>query len=394
MKSKKESNKYKVLNLEDTSLYALKKKGNFEYAEKLYNPLNFFSEVHHVSLFPEDRGIIFKNKSIKVHVLKSFFWKSPLFRYIVNIPIFLCQILVIAKRHKIDVIRGRGPFRASLLGLVTGKILKIPFIVSLGGDNRIAQKLERRYFILNSKWLSYNLEEVVLKGADAVLCPNDFTYRYVANLGVPPSKLCIVPHRLPDHLFSFNFEKNEILRKNNINENSPMVLFIGRFERDKQVDVLIDTVPLILKKNPEVQFIFIGDGSLLSVLKERAQELGIEENLFFLGYQDTGTIKHCLAKCSVVWIPMSGFVVFEAAAAAKPIVAFDVEWHSEFIKDGETGLLVEDRNIEECAQAVLKVLKDKNLASKLGKNAKAELYRNYNAYEIAKREIDVYKKVI
>jgi glycosyltransferase involved in cell wall biosynthesis len=386
--------KYRVLNLVDSSLSNLKKKGNFEYAERLYNPLNFFSEVYHISLFPEDKGLTFKNESIKVHVLKSFFWDVPLLKYIVNIPVFLFQILRIAKQYKIDIIRGRGPFRSSFLGLVIGKILRIPFVVSLGGDNRIAQKLEGRYYILNNKWLSYKLEEIVLKDADAVLCPNNFTYRYVVNLGVVPTKIFIVPHRLPDHLFSFKFKKSKIFQENGVDENRAIVLFVGRLERDKQVEVLIDTIPLILKENSEVQFSFIGDGSLLDVLKGRSRELGVERNVWFLGYQDTGTIKYCLEKCSVVWIPMSGFVVYEAAAVAKPIVAFDVEWHSEFIRNEKTGLLVEDRNVKECAKAVLKLLMDKDFSHKLGINAKTELHKNYNTYWIATREIDIYKKLI
>jgi poly(glycerol-phosphate) alpha-glucosyltransferase len=91
---------------------------------------------------------------------------------------------------------------------------------------------------------------------------------------------------------------------------------------------------------------------------------------------------------------MSGFVVFEAAAAAKPIVSFDVEWHSEFIRNEETGLLIENRNIKECAKAVLRVLNDKSLAQTLGENARAELHRNYNPYHIGEKEIEIYKMFI
>ena len=389
-----QSNKYRALNLVDSSLNGLKKKGNFEYAEKLYNPLNFFSKVCHISLFPQDQGILFENKTIEVYVLKSLFWEWRRLSYFINFSIFLFQILRIAKKNKIDFIRGRIPFRASLLGLIAGKILRIPFIVSLGGDNRIAQQLEGRYYILNNRWLSYKIEEIVLKGADAVICPNKFTYQYTISLGVNPQKTFIVPHRLLDRLFTFTFKESNILRENGIDENLPMVLFIGRFEKDKQVDVLIDTIPLILNEKPEVQFLFIGDGSLLTVLKKRSQELGLEKRVWFLGYQDTENIKYCLTKASLVWIPMSGFVVFEAAAAAKPIVSFDVEWHSEFIRNEETGLLIENRNIQQCARAVLKVLNNKKLAQRLGENARAELHRNYNPYDIAMKEIEIYKMFI
>ncbi len=247
---------------------------------------------------------------------------------------------------------------------------------------------------MNNKWLSYKLEEIVLKDADAVLCPNNFTYRYVVNLGVVPTKILIVPHWLPDHLFSFKFKKSKIFQENGIDESRPIVLFVGRLERDKQVDVLIDAIPLILKRNPELQFVFIGDGSLLDVLKGHTQELGVERNVWFLGYQDTGTIKYCLAKSSVVWIPMSGFVVYEAAAAAKPIVAFDVEWHQEFVKDGQTGLLVENRNYHKLAEAIKRLVTDPALAELLGKNARSLLEADYDPQRIAEREIAELLEVI
>jgi glycosyltransferase involved in cell wall biosynthesis len=391
MREREDLNEYKALNLVDSSLSGLKKKGNFEYAEELYNPSNVFSEVHHISLFPEDRGIKFKNESIKLHVLRSIFWKVPLLNYIINAPLFLYQILKICKKHKINIIRGRGPHRGSFLGLIVSRLLHIPFIVSLGGDYRLAQELEKRYYVLNNRLLSFKIEEFVLRGADLVFCPNQFTRHYVIRLGVDPSKIKIIPIRLSRNIFDFSVPSQNILEEAGVDKKKPVVLFVGRFEKDKQVDVLIETIPLILKEKDNVQFVFIGNGSLMAPLKKRTMELQINSSVWFLGYQDTDVIKYCLKISSVVWIPMSGFVVFEAAAAAKPIVSFNVEWHSEFIRNEETGLLIENRNIKECAKAVLKVLNDKKLAQTLGENAKAELHRNYNPYDIAKKEIEVYK---
>ncbi len=385
---------YNALNLVDSSLIGLKRKGNFEYAEELYNPSNIFSEVHHISLFPEDRGIEFKNKTIKLHVLRSVFWKVPLLNHIINAPFFLYQILKISKKHKINIIRGRGPHRASFLGLMASRLLHIPFIVSIGGDYRLAQELENRYYVLNSKLLSFKIEEMVLRGADLVFCPNYFSCEYVTRLGVNPSKTKVIPFRLSNSIFNFSTSRQDILEKAGVDIKRPIVLFVGRFEKDKQVEVLIEAIPLIVKEKGDVQFVFIGDGSLKELLRQRTTELQIDKWVWFLGYQKTDVIKYCLGVSSVVWIPMSGFVVFEAAAAAKPIVSFDVEWHSEFIRNEETGLLIENRNIKECAKAVLKVLNDKKLAKTLGENARAELHRNYNPYDIATKEIEIYKMFI
>ena len=59
--------------------------------------------------------------------------------------------------------------------------------------------------------------------------------------------------------------------QNDVDENLPILLFFGRLETDKQVDILIDVISMILKKNLEVQFVFIGDGSLFDVVEARSQ---------------------------------------------------------------------------------------------------------------------------
>jgi glycosyltransferase involved in cell wall biosynthesis len=65
--------------------------------------------------------------------------------------------------------------------------------------------------------------------------------------------------------------------------------------------------------------------------------------------------------------------LLEAAAMGKPIVATDIDGVREVIQDGETGLLVPPANPEKLAEAILRLLQDKDLARKLGENAKATI---------------------
>jgi glycosyltransferase involved in cell wall biosynthesis len=278
--------------------------------------------------------------------------------------------------------------------LIASRLLHIPCIVSLGGDYRLAQELERRYYILNSRFLSFKIEEIVLRGANTVFCPNHFTCQYVIHLGVDPSRVKKIPIRLSNDLFDFSVSNQNILEKAGVNITRPIVLFVGRFEKDKQVEVLIEAIPLIVKESGDVQFVFIGDGSLKPLLRERTTELQIDQWVWFLGFQNTDVIKYCLKVSSVVWIPMSGFVIFEAAAAGKPIIAFDVEWHSEFVKDGVTGILIKNRDVESMAKGVLNLLEDKNRREALGKRGREELEREYHPKRLIEMEIEEYRNLL
>jgi glycosyltransferase involved in cell wall biosynthesis len=91
---------------------------------------------------------------------------------------------------------------------------------------------------------------------------------------------------------------------------------------------------------------------------------------------------------------MSGFVIFEAAAAGKPIIAFDVEWHSEFVKDGVTGILIKNRDVESMAKGVLNLLEDKNRREALGKRGREELEREYHPKRLIEMEIEEYRNLL
>jgi glycosyltransferase involved in cell wall biosynthesis len=383
-------NNLEIINLVDSSLTSLAKKGNLGYAEEMYNPLNFFKSVHHISFDPNDKNVNLKNPTIKVHTIKIIWRRIPVIRWIVNgllAFVWVFRIAQIARKNKVCLIRGRDSYQASLLGLIVSKLLRIPFVVSIGGNNRLANELAGQYPLLNSKFLSDREEEIVLKGADKVICPNEYSRDYVIDIGVSPEKTCVIPLRLKDNIFNFACHESVILSNNGVDVNKPIILSALRFEGDKQVDVLIEAIPLVTKYHPEVQFVLIGDGSLRSKMEQRVAELGQGQNVYFLSYQPTEIIKYCLSVATAVCIPMSGFVIYEAAAASKAIIAFDIEWHSEFIKDGETGLLVENRNCDKLAEAIKRLVKDPQLASQLGKNVRSLLEADFNPRRIAEREI-------
>ena len=372
-----------IINLADsTNLADLARKGNLGYAEELFNPLNFFHCVHHISFSKDDESIKLKNPTIKTHILKIIRPGFPL----VNHLACLIQIYMIARKNKVCLIRGRSPYYASLLGLIASKLLGVSFVVSIGGNHRLANDLEGKY-PFHMKFLSEMVEAIVLKGADKVICPNQYSKNYVVNIGVSPEKASVVPLRLKNEIFDFSYQDSDILSSNGIYLDRPIVLFVGRFTLDKQIDVLIETIPLVTKEYPEVQFVLIGDGPLKIEMEQRVTELGESQRVFFLGFQPTEVIKYCLSAASIVCIPMSGFVIYEAAAAGKAIVAFDVEWHSEFVANGQTGLLVENRNRDKLAEAIKRLVKEPQFAKLLGKNARNLIDTEYNPQTLAGKEI-------
>ena len=393
--------KARALNTVDSSLAMLKKKGNLSYyVDEIYNPNNFFEGVHHISLFPEDSVIKLENETIKVHVLKKAVHK-PLWHPF-NVSFFLLQFIKIAKKNRVSLIRGRSVGLSGFLGLVTGKVLRVPFIISLGGNTRLNRELKFRFgdgtrLKMLKKIFADLVEILILRNADCIMVRNAYTQNYVISLKVKEEKIEIVSWILKRDIFDRKMDRNELDRfveQFNLDLKKPIILYVGRLEPAKQVDVVMEAVPFVLKEKPNTQFIFIGDGSLWEKLKERAENLGVTDKVHFLGYQPTNVVKSFLSIASVVWIPMSGYVVFEAAAFRAPIVAFDVDWHHEFISNGTSGLLVENRDYRKMAEAVITTLENPVLARKCGEGARRKLVEEHNPEDVKRKEVEVYEKIL
>ena len=91
---------------------------------------------------------------------------------------------------------------------------------------------------------------------------------------------------------------------------------------------------------------------------------------------------------------MAGFVVYEAAAFCRPIIAFDIEWHSEFFEHGINGILVENRNIVKLAEAVIGLLKDTERANRLGMMARQKMDRKHDPEIIAREQVREYLELL
>jgi len=387
-------NNAEIMTLADDALSAAEKKGNLSHILETLNPLNYFTAAHNICFRRQDKGIDTGGQRVKLHIIKTTRPFLPWLWVIVDFPLCLFQILYIAQKNRIVLIRGFAPSYASFFGMLVSKIMGIPLVLSVGGDHRLARDLSGRYPVFNYRPIDRMIEESVLRNADTVICPNDFSRRYVIRLGTPFEKTVIIPWPMKQDIFDFKYSESQILQDNRIDPGRPIILYVSRLEKDKQVEVLFEAVPLILSKFPDAQFVFIGDGSLLGYLKKRASELGIEKSVFFMGYQDQEVIKYCIKKASIVWIPMSGLVILEAAAAAKPIIAFDIEWHGEFIENNLNGLLVENRNYEKLAEAAITLLGDVELAERLGRAARLTLDKGYNPVKLYEKQIEVLLEAI
>ena len=170
-----------------------------------------------------------------------------------------------------------------------------------------------------------------------------------------------------------NLENAIKLSKENCDFNFgtiPTFICLGRFDKNKNFSLVIDSVSALKKRGIECQLILLGEGEKEVELKKQVKTLELSERVFFLGYQTNPYSYIARSKVLCISSYSEGFptVALEAMALGIPFVTTPVSGASEELSDNEKCGLVSDRNAEEYADKLQKLLTDSELYEQMSKN--------------------------
>lgn len=169
----------------------------------------------------------------------------------------------------------------------------------------------------------------------------------------------------------------------------PVIVVVGRLESQKGHEYLLEALNL-LKTIPWNLWV-VGDGSLKNDLERLSKDLNLRERIIFLGARKN--ISEILSQADIFVMPSLweglGLALLEAAAAGKPIVASSVGGVPEVIKNGETGILVEAKNVKSLADGLEHILLGEQDALILGQRARGAVRNKFNL----QRMVDLYEKL-
>jgi len=176
------------------------------------------------------------------------------------------------------------------------------------------------------------------------------------------------------------------------------ILFVGRLESRKGIDVFINALKLVMPKEPSIS-VWIA-GSDIEGWKEKAGRIlrgDIYSRVQFLGMVSEEKLQLLYANCDFLVFPSRyesfGLVPLEAMVHGKPVIAARVGAIPEVVLEGECGLLFEPDNYQELAQKILNILHDDHLRDQLAKGAKQRV-EVLSARNMAKASVNVYQSLV
>lgn len=186
-------------------------------------------------------------------------------------------------------------------------------------------------------------------------------------------------------------------------EGIPSILAIGRFARTKGFPELFTAIARLKRENFPVRLTLVGDGAWRRRLFRLRKRLGLEEWITMPGFVPNDQLTRYLTQYSMLVVPSvihtngdrDGIpnVIMEALSVGMPVIATDVCGISEVIRDGETGLLVDQRDPAALASAIRKMLADPVKARLMGQQGQELVRKMFDRTANIRQLIGLYKKV-
>lgn len=282
------------------------------------------------------------------------------------LPIVKALIRLIRREH-IDVIRATDPFLCGFYAWAASKLTGIPFCISIHAD------YDKCYTLIGKKGGTHLLfkifERFVLPRARLVMPISEYLGRLVTNHGVAYEKIRILPHGVNVEKFLHPNDFN-LRSEFSIPEDKKILCMVGRLSREKYIYDALEVARRLAQSRDDFVLIFVGDGEERKGLKTLMEKEGLFQNVRIVGFQSNERVAGILSQSLLAFCLLAGFSLIEACVTGVSPVCYDIEWHTELIKNGENGFVVKEGDLDALTQAVCYLLDHQKEAGEMGARAR------------------------
>ncbi len=190
-------------------------------------------------------------------------------------------------------------------------------------------------------------------------------------------------------------EKQKLQKKYNLSQ-TPIILYIGRLDKEKKVNILIEALQY-LKRTQTFQVIIEGKGQQMENLEDLVQKLGLQDKVSFIGYTEEKELSTLYSLATVFVMPstaeLQSLVTMEAMALGLPVIGARAGALPYLIKPDENGFLFEPDNPVDLAQKLQRILENPDLQKSMRRKS-LELIKEHDINNIIEKMEALYTKII
>jgi glycosyltransferase involved in cell wall biosynthesis len=284
-----------------------------------------------------------------------------------------------------------------LIGKVVSLLFRVPLVADLQGS-LTGELIDHRFFKRGGliHHLFSVIEHWLVRMPDAILTSSTRMLQWFEENGHRDTKnLRVIIDGVDTKRFQPGFGVKALHQQLRLPAGHKIVGFLGVLTEYQGLSVLLEAIPYILKRLPQTHFLLMGYPNI-DHYREKARALGVSEHTTFTGRVDYEEAPNYLALCALYISPKllsseGNGKLLNYMAMGRPIVASDTPVNREIL--GSLGVYAKVGDSSSLAEAVIKVLSDKDLATSLGQQLRMRAEEEFSWHVIGKRIEKVYHEL-
>ena len=281
------------------------------------------------------------------------------------------------KAGKFDVVHTHSS-KAGILGRLAARAAGVPVVVhTVHGQ---------AFHPYQSKWknrLYIALERFAAKYCDKIYAvAQAMIDQCVAAKVAPADKYMVVYSGMDTTAFANAAREVELRQKLGIPENARTIVTVARLFHQKGYEFVIPAAEKVLAVDPDIHFLFVGDGPMYDELQSYLKSKNIDRNFHFAGLVPPAEVCRYLAQSDLLWhlslhegLPRA---VVQALASGIPAIGFALDGTPEVVINGETGFTTGAEDIDAVTNYTLELFKDDEMRRTMGANGKARVLKQFD----------------
>ncbi len=334
-----------------------------------------------------------------IHAVQYLGFAAFIYSTFIRLPIVvvhlinsLVAIIKLNKKVNLQVIQAWHPL-ASLTAVVAGKLTGAKVFLDWTDFYSDIVRYESSLIVP----IAQAIEHIIMNNCDGIFTVTNEMRKALIKVGASSGKVFVIPDGVDSAMFNSTID-SQMIRKRFCLNDSPTVIFHGDVKPIDGVDVLIKAFALVLKSLPSAKLFVVGGGrKYFSEVKQLVKELGIERSVIFTGWVSHKAVPEYIALADVGAMPLRStletncylsFKLFEYWAMGKPVVVSRVKAISNVVQDGVNSSLVDPGDVAGFAEALLKILSNRDKAKLMGEKARLMVETFYDWDKIMAREAE------
>lgn len=306
-------------------------------------------------------------------------------------PRVLRALRDIVVKHRINVIHSHD-YKSDLMAYIVGRWM-CPHPVRL-------LSTAHAWVLIGLKGELYRrLDLMIMRRLDQLIAVSHATKAEMVAGGVPDGLVHVVHNAIDTVAWAPERGSDSFRTELGLNGAFPVVGYVGRINKEKDLDSWLRAAALVAAKHPKARFVLVGDGrgdNTQAELESLADTLGIRGNVIFPGYRSSLQSVYAAFDIFMLSSRREGLpnCILEAMAMGLPVVTTDVAGAKELVKDQETGYVLPQGDVSGLGAALLRLVDDASLRTRFRLAGRKRIEDEFSFARRLRRVEDLYEQVL